>query len=439
MAARAKQFSPLEASPPVSGRGLSSPLAVKTGKSDQPKLVRFRDDINAAKAEDRRRELVESLDLEHFDEKYETAHPQPYNWLSLKPLEIKSRYLEWPKVSELAAAEPDNGLMEKRGGALINIDRAAIVQRAQAYFDLKTPWEAYKLVGGQLAKNRARFDAERTRKKVISKETFQDSRVLRYLARPFDLGYCYYSPIRPLWNEPRPGLWADYQIPGNWFVLTQRVRGGEPEGTPFLFTRLIGDDHALRTDAYFFPIRVTTDHGALMGKSVGVNLSGVAREYLAALGLPDPDTDDASAEAIWLHTLAIGFSPEYRRENKDGIAVDWPRIPLPRDCERLQASIALGRRIVELLDTERSVPGITSGSIDAHLRPMGPISATDLRVTAGWGRLDSEGRVSPGQGRYERRKWTDAECALLREGFGKAGLDDSRALPDLNSALEKVE
>jgi hypothetical protein len=120
---------------------LSSPLAVKTGKSDQPKLVRFRDDINAAKAEDRRRELVESLDLEHFDEKYETADPQPYNWLSLKPLEIKSRYLEWPKVSELAAAEPDNGLMEKRGGALINIDRAAIVQRAQAYFDLKTPWE----------------------------------------------------------------------------------------------------------------------------------------------------------------------------------------------------------------------------------------------------------------------------------------------------------
>jgi hypothetical protein len=292
------------------------------------------------------------------------------------------------------------------------------------------------LVGGQLAKNRARFDAERTRKKVISKETFQDSRVLRYLARPFDLGYCYYSPIRPLWNEPRPGLWADYQIPGNWFVLTRRVRGGEPEGTPFLFTRLIGDDHALRTDAYFFPIRVTTDHGALMGKSVGVNLSGVAREYLAALGLPDPDTDDASAEAIWLHTLAIGFSPEYRRENKDGIAVDWPRIPLPRDCERLQASIALGRRIVELLDTERSVPGITSGSIDAHLRPMGPISATDLRVTAGWGRLDSEGRVSPGQGRYERRKWTDAECALLREGFGKAGLDDSRALELLGDPVD---
>jgi hypothetical protein len=287
-----------------------------------------------------------------------------------------------------------------------------------------------------LAQNAARYNAERTRKKVIAEEKFAECRLLRYLVRPFDLQYCYYSSIRPLWNEPRPSLWADYQIPDNWFVLARRVRGGEPEGAPFLFSRLIGDDHALRTDAYFFPIRVATDHGPLMGKSVGVNLSAHSREYLAAIGMPDPDTDIAAAEAIWFHTLAIGFSPEFRSENKDGIAIDWPRIPLPADRAILEASVALGRRIAQLTDIEHVNMGVTAGNILPHLRPLGPISATDLKVNAGWGRLDSEGRVNPGPGRYVRRKWTDAERELMNNGFSKDGLDHARAFELLGDPID---
>jgi hypothetical protein len=135
-------------------QGVAVTLAVKTGKKGENKLVRFRDDLNSAKAEDRRQELIDSLEVENFDDKYQFADPQLYNWLSFRPLNISATYLEWPKVSELAAAEPDNGLMEKRGGALIDIDRVALANRAKLYFDAKTPWPTFKLVGGTVSTER---------------------------------------------------------------------------------------------------------------------------------------------------------------------------------------------------------------------------------------------------------------------------------------------
>ena len=92
------------------------------------------------------------------------------------------------------------------------------------------------------------------------------------------------------------------------------------------------------------------------------NLSPAARAYLAALGIADPDDDAEIApglrayELIWLHALAIGYSPAYLRENADGIRGDWPRIPLPASRDALLASAALGQQIAALLDTERSRP-----------------------------------------------------------------------------------
>ena len=37
--------------------------------------------------------------------------------------------MTWPKLTELCGASPSNGLMEKRGGALISIDRESLEQK----------------------------------------------------------------------------------------------------------------------------------------------------------------------------------------------------------------------------------------------------------------------------------------------------------------------
>jgi hypothetical protein len=155
--------------------------------------------------------------------------------------------------------------------------------------------------------------------------------------------------------------------------------------------------------------------------NIRANLSQHARSYLAALGLPDPDQDSATAELLWMHALAIGYSPAYLADNADGIRQDWPRIPLPASADVLLASAALGREVAALLDTETELPGVTSGRIHPALQTIavvsrqggGPLQPDEFSLTAGWGSGGQGGITMPGRGRSESRAARSVESAVF--------------------------
>lgn len=159
--------------------------------------------------------------------------------------------------------------------------------------------------------------------------------------------------------------------------------------------------------------------------SVKANLSEMARAYLANLGLPNPDEDRPTAELLWLHALAVGYSPAYLSEHADGIRNDWPRIPLPKTKEQLLASAALGRTLSALLDIETPVQGVTTGVLRAELKPIAMISRVgggtlnigegDLEMNVGWGSLDKTGKVMPGRGKLKKRVYTSDEAKVLQD------------------------
>lgn len=142
---------------------------------------------------------------------------------------------------------------------------------------------------------------------------------------------------------------------------------------------------------------------------------------------------DARPDALngWDRVLASGL-----RDNAVGISIDWPRIPLPNTRSLLQRSAALGLRVATLLDTDNPVPGITNGTIVKHLRALGVVSGTDLRMRAGWGARDANGRINPGGGKVETRSWTETEKAALRAGFAAEGIDESRGFALLGCAID---
>ena len=153
-----------------------------------------------------------------------------------------------------------------------------------------------------------------------------------------------------------------------------------------VFTRCLGDNDAMRGHAYYVPVTWHTALQPVKSDLFGVmesveasstgsaNLAVSAVAYLSALGLPNPDTDRDTAELIWMHALAIGYSPAYLSDNADGIRENWPRIPLPASREALLASAALGREVAALLDTEAPVPGVTSGTIRDELKSIAVVS-----------------------------------------------------------------
>lgn len=405
--------------------------------------VLYRNDIDSARAVERRKQLLASLKLKNLDRKYDIAEPTPENRYSFRPMESNGSYGKWPSVVALCEVPPSNGLMEKRGGALIDVDQASLIDRMKDYFDEEICWEELKAKGIALTRDAARYNAKECREKVLSEEGFDRSRLRRYAVRMFDTRWCYYSPTRPLWNEPRPNYWAQCWE-GNSFFVTRPAGVAQPEGFPMFFTTILGDNDFQRGHSYYFPIQIL--NGREPSKSnvvqeemfpygharptISANLSDTARAYLDRIGITNPDANSETAGLIWMHALAIGYSQAYLEENADGIRQDWPRIPLPAKREVLEASAALGRRVAALLGTENPVDGVTQGAIDPRLKTLGVIQkvgggalnpdAGELEVTAGWGHAGARGVCMPGRGKLEERKARPGE---LDPSFGGTTLD----------------
>jgi hypothetical protein len=413
-------------------QGVAISLWAKTGKN-RKKIVLFRDDLNDARAADRRARLLESLKSKKHDAQYQVADPNREGRFNFRPSQIAKEYRAWPSLMAFCAQAPSNGLMEKRSGALIGHDRAALEKRMRLYYDPLAEWDSLRALKTGLTRDAARFDAKKAREKISKAEDFQPVQLRRYALRPFDTRWCYYSSERPLWNEPRPSLWAQCWK-GNAFLMSRPSGVASPEGCPLFYTEMLGDNDFLRGHAYYFPLRLRAvsrtrvkkkddgngEFGSILQESTSgydaggakatANLSTAARAYLAALGIRNPDADAETASLVWMHALAIGFSPAYLTENADGIREDWPRIPLPNSKTTLLASAALGRQVAALLNTEESVGGVTTGKLRPELRTIAALSSTEsLSLTAGWGHAGQGGVTMPGKGKLLTRPYRPEE------------------------------
>jgi hypothetical protein len=195
------------------------------------------------------------------------------------------------------------------------------------------------------------------------------------------------------------------------------------ENAPALLTRALPDYHLLRPNIVAMPMHLNGPDGPRDLLSSGqdgrprANLSEMARAYLASLQLPNPDEDIETAELVWLHALALCYTPAYLAANEDGVKRDFPRIPLPPDAAVLRNSARLGALLADLLDPDQEITGVTRGTISQALRGLGAVKRVetapgpvDLRVTIGWSYEGRDGVIMPGGGRIEAQPhWTDAD------------------------------
>lgn len=275
------------------------------------------------------------------------------------------------------------------------------------------------------------------------------------MARPMDDRLCYYTGVRPIWNEPRAEYVSQSWL-GNSALVTRRKAVAVPEGVPFFFISVIGDQYAFLKDAYYIPLMLRHEApspSATKGQTdfldqieqpspvQTANLSEAARTYLATIGNVNPDQDVDTAALLWRHVLAIGYAPAYLAEHEDGIRADWPRIPLPATKERLRASAELGKQLSALLDTEQPVPYITTGTVRPELRVIADLAkldgtppnpnAGDFDLRARWGYASTNGIVMGGTGKLTQRPYTDDEVAAIKTGAEALGLTLDQALDRL--------
>jgi hypothetical protein len=390
---------------------------------------------------DKRVEILDSLKRKKFGKQFEKADPKESNRFSFRVSEVGADYLGWPALLDLCAESPISGLQEMRKGTLMGFEKAGLEKRMRQYFDRHLDWDEVVRRKVGPTEDGGRFNAKETRLKVLAAEDFSPSNIVRYALYPFDLRWAYQSSTRPLWNEPRPALAAQFWK-GNQFLVTRMVAERPNEQLCVFSTKALPDYHLLRPNAVAIPFQLRPvlktkpkkkddgngEFGSILhetstayqtsGTKITANLSPAARTYLAEIGIKNIDANAETAALIWMHALAIGFSPAYLSQNADGVRQDWPRIPLPESKATLLASAALGREVAALLDTETPVDGVDAGRICPELVKLAVVTRLtkeplNLSLTAGWGHAGKGGVTMPGKGKLETRNCAPDEASPL--------------------------
>lgn len=384
-------------------------------RKDTGQDVRFRQYWGASK----RADLLASLNAPDFDAEYERAEPSRDNRWSFRPAQVARAYLVWPRVNDFCQMPPYNGPIERRGNSLIVFpDQRERLMRVAQYLDPQVPDDIMRATVPEFMASSGEFVAEKARASLKGRR-FSEANIVAYPFKPFDVRIAYLDAgIAPLFSRPAPQLLGQ-RLAGNRFFITRDTADKCPEGPPLYVSNTVCDYDFISGHARHFPMLVRAhqhEDDALPGLGncpIVPNLSPAARAYLASLGLPDPDADQETAELVWMHALAIGYSPAYLEENADGIRQDWPRIPLPAGKAALADSATLGRQVAALLDTEAPVPGVTAGRIRDDLKPVAVFARLDgkparpddgdLDLTAGWGHAGKGGVTMPGKGKLVER------------------------------------
>ncbi|MGH8069445.1 MAG: type ISP restriction/modification enzyme [Candidatus Entotheonellia bacterium] len=388
------------------------------------------------------------------DSLYQLNTPALDLGLPYMPAQADTDYLSWPLLPDLFPVSFP-GVQTGRDLDLVAIDLPRLEQRIQAYFSPTLSDDAVRLIAPSLMTSSSGYDASATRKYLVP-HGVTSGHFVRYCYQPFDTRYVYWHPETKLLDRKREELFAGARA-GNIFLTSRQKAERQNEGTPFYLTRDLPDRHLTRPGSICFPLTCngfTSEGRSLFGQATttvdhpAANLSSAAQAYLVSLGIVDPNTDAEAVDLLWMHTLAIGYSPAYLAANAGGLRQDWPRIPMPGTAELLHTSAALGRQVAALLDTERPVPGVTSGKIRPELQAIGIITragggtlnpaAGDLAVTAGWGHAGKGGVTMPGKGRVDQRAYTPDELAAIHNAASALGLTEEQAVTSLGATSRDV-
>ena len=387
-------------------------------------------DFHQARADERRRALLDSLDAPATDESYSVLEPDLRLGLPFKPMAVSEDWFDWPALPELFPVSFP-GVKTDRDAFLVDIDLDRLRERVADYFDARLSHEeiARRYPAAMRNTTSVQSDARAVRNERLVRGGPDGAAYLRCTYRPFDNRWLYWEADNGLLARPRPDYRPHVFVGNLWLSSAQHLRkgAGEPQAC---FTEHIGQLHLIERSANFFPAWLRGD--AIQSGSNNArrpNLSSTAQHYLERLGL--------GVEDLFHHVLATLHDPAYREANAGALRMEWPRIPLPGwpdgkadgAAEALAESAARGRDLAGLLDPETSVHGVTTGSLRSEIAAIA-VPATvegrnmmgdDFAVTAGWGHYGSGDAVMPGQGRVVERAYKPEERTMLGGALSALG------------------
>lgn len=365
----------------------------------------------------KRADLLASLTSE-ADHPYAPLAPQVELGLPFIAAAVAADYVAWPLITDLLPTSFP-GVQSKRDEIVVDIDRHALMERMQAYFDPNVSDVEMRNICPKALESTQQFDAPTARATLI-KRGFKPEYVVRYCYRPFDFRWMYWEQEYGLLGRRSPDYFANMQ-PGNPHIEARQKQPMADFDRGYV-TPIVADNFG-NGFSNFFPLWIHEEGNLLGAAALHPNVSDAAQKYLGFIG--------RGAEDLFYHVVAILHSPAYRLANQGALRQDWPRVPLPADAAALTVSANFGREIAALLDADCKVKGVNEAPFRSELQNLAVIEREgkgsvnpdegDLELNAGWGHAGKGGATMPGKGKIIERPYTPHEAKALGESAAVLG------------------
>ena len=358
---------------------------------------------------------------------YNEVSPVLLLGLPFAPISVNSEWHDWPALPDLFPASFP-GVKTSRDPFLVDVDLDRLKTRAVDYFDADLSHEEIARLYPTLMPSNTGTRARSVRDALLRRGGPDEAGFIPYAYRPFDARWLYWEADGGLLDHPRPE-YRPHVFDGNMWIEARQKESREDFSRGTLSRKLA--DQFGNGMSSFFPAYLRDEGLGIEGDGIQrrANLSGAAQHYLERIG--------ADVEDLFHHILAVLHDPAYREANAGALRMEWPRIPIPGwpdgdevgAAEELATSASRGRELAALLDSDTSVPRVTSGSLRPEIAVIAVPSTTgggnmdggDFDVTAGWGHFGSGQAVMPGQGRVVERPYTSEERKAVGDAVTTLG------------------
>ena len=162
-------------------------------------------DFHQAKADERRRALLDSLEASDIDADYSAFEPNLRLGLPFKPMAVSEGWFDWPSLTDLFPVSFP-GVKTDRDGFLIDTDLDRLMARISDYFDKALSHEeiARRYPAAMRNTTSVRLDARKVRDALLARGGPNEAGFIRCAYRPLDNRWLYWEPDSGLLARSRP-------------------------------------------------------------------------------------------------------------------------------------------------------------------------------------------------------------------------------------------
>jgi hypothetical protein len=264
---------------------------------------------------------------------------------------IRAEYLRYPSIKTVMEVNV-LGFQTHRDHFAIDFDRETVISRFEAMRDARR----------SDAEIRATFDLKDNRdwklseaRSTIRADPRWKSHIIRCLFRPFDVRWCYFSPVAV--EYPRRELLEHVAGRENLCLLLPRQIGFLPwrhAGISDTVAESCAISAKTKEQNYNFPLYLF-DNGEVKSRD-GQTRPNLSMDFLIELGQslessergPNGLPNGTTPEHVLCYAYAVFHSPTYRARYGEFLKMDFPRLPYPGSSALFRGLASLGRHLIDL-------------------------------------------------------------------------------------------